>query len=109
MPDPTIFEQQMNELKTDMREVRSVLTQMANAMSKLAVLEERNIGVTAEIARANVRLSAVEVKITDIELDRAKFNGSISGATTAARVLWAVVGGGVCALAMPLLKIAVGG
>lgn len=109
MPDPTLFETQMNELKTDMREVRAVLTQMANAMSKLAVLEERNIGVTAEIARANLRIAAVETKIGDIELSRAKFDGSISGATTAARVLWAVVGGGVCALAMPLLKLAVGG
>lgn len=108
MPDQTIFERQMEELKSDMREMRSALTQVATAMSKLAVLEERNVTVNAEVSRLNSRVAVVETKTTEMELQRAKFDGSITGATTTARVIWAVAGGAVAYLASPLLKIIAG-
>lgn len=108
MPDQTIFERQMEELKSDMREMRNAIAQMAAAMSKLAVLEERNLTVNAEISRLSGRVSNMETKIIEIELQRAKFDGSVNGATTTARIIWAVIGGAVASLATPLLKLIAG-
>lgn len=108
MPDQTIFERQMDELKIDMREMRAAVTQMANAMSKLAVLEERNVSVQAEVVRLNAKIAAVEVKATAMELLQAKFDGSVTGATNTVRVMWAVGGAAGVYFILPLLKLFAG-
>lgn len=108
MPEQTIFERQMEELKSDMREMRAAITQVATAMSKLAVLEERNISITSEVNRLSSRVQTVETKTVEMELHRAKFDGSLTGATTTARIIWAIGGGAVAYLAAPLLKIIAG-
>lgn len=108
MPDHNVFERQMEELKSDMREMRNAISQMAAAMSKLAVLEERNVNINAEMGRVVGRITTIEAKIVEMELHRAAFDGSVSGATTTARVIWAIAGGAVASLAAPLLKLIAG-
>jgi predicted RNase H-like nuclease (RuvC/YqgF family) len=108
MPDHNVFERQMEELKSDMREMRNAISQMAAAMSKLAVLEERNVTINAEMSRMTGRIASVETKVVNMELHQAKFDGSVTGATTTARIIWAVAGGAVASIAGPLLKLVVG-
>lgn len=108
MPDQTVFERQMEELKNDMREMRKDISQLVAAMAKLAVMEERHMSFGSEMGRLSSRLSTIETKIVEMELHRAKFDGSVTGATTTARIIWAVAGGAVASIAAPLLKLAVG-
>lgn len=108
MPDQTVFERQMEELKSDMREMRNAISQMAAAMSKLAVLEERNVNINAEMGRMVSRITNIESDIVEMKLHRAAFNGTVNGATTTARIIWAVAGGVVASLAAPLLKLLAG-
>lgn len=109
MPDQSVFERQMDLVQIDLREMRAALTQVAAAMSKLAVLEERNVSVQAEVVRLHAKVAAGETKMAAMELHQAKFDGSVSGATSTVKVFWAIGGGAVAALLIPVVKILLAG
>lgn len=108
MPNQTVFEQQMEELRIDMREMRTAVTQMATAMTKLSVLEERNMATIQAIDKVTSRMDKMEDKLSAIELEQVKFEATIDGVTKTAKAMWAVVGGGVIYLGSQVIQHFVG-
>lgn|GEM_PF-2877405 len=107
MPSQNVFEQQMEELKRDMREMRAAVTDMAKAIGKLAVLEERNLATNQTIERIVDRMEKSETKVSRIELDQVKFNGQIDGVSKMMKWMWGAFGGGVIYLGSQLFHILV--
>ena len=92
---PSQFEQQMEELKLDMREMRAAVTEMAKAMSKLAVLEERNLATNQAIEKVVNKLEKVDQKVVDVELEQVKFVATVMGISKTMKFMWGAFGGGV--------------
>jgi hypothetical protein len=106
MPSQTSFEQQMNEMRVDMREMRGAIVKMAEAMTKLSVLEERNSIIAIAHDKLAEKVEQGENKLSAVVLEQAKFESKVGGITSTMKMMWAVFGGGVLYLgsqAIPLL------
>jgi len=95
MPNPAIFEQQMEDVRAEMREMRGVMGQMANALTKLSVLEERNLVASEAIKQLGVRQDRTENEVSDLKMEQVKFQGTVSGISSTMKLLWAVFGTGM--------------
>lgn len=104
MPSQTIFEKQMEELRIDMREMRTAIVKMADAMSKLAVLEERNLAQTTTIEKLTERVGKNEDKLVHVEIDQIKFQATVDGVSKTMKMMWGAFGGGVIFLGAQLVK-----
>jgi hypothetical protein len=104
MPSQTVFEQQMEELRTDMREMRGAVTKMAEALTKLSVLEERNLAANVAIEKIATRVEKVEEKVNGVELEQVKFESTVEGVTKTMRFMWGAFGGGVIYLGSQIIK-----
>lgn len=112
MPPPNVFEQQMDDLRADMREMRGAITKIGDAISKLSVLEERNSSTNLAIEKTNqvldrvvLRLDKMDEKINHIELEQAKREATINGVTKTMKVMWGAFGGGVIYLGAQAFKL----
>lgn len=104
MPSQTVFEQRMEEMQIDMREMRGAITKMADAMTKLSILEERNQVATVAIEKIANRVEKVEDKVMAAELDAARFQSKIDGMTTTMKVMWGAFGSGVLYVGSQVVK-----
>jgi len=99
-----VFEQQMEELKIDMREMRGAITKMAEALTKLSVLEERNLAANVAIEKIAERLDKTDEKVNRVELEQVKFEATVGGISKTMKAMWAAFGGGVIYLGSQLIK-----
>ena len=104
MPNQTVFEQQMDEMRTDMREMRTAMIKMADGLAKLSVLEERNQVATAAIQKIGERVEKNEDKVTALELDAARFQSRVDGMTNTMKVMWGAFGSGVLYIGSQVIK-----
>lgn len=104
MPSQTIFEQQMEELRIDMREMRTAIVKMAEAMSKLAVLEERNLAQNHTIEKLTERVEKNEDKLVHVEMEQVKFQATVDGVGKTMKLMWGAFGGGVIFLGSQVIK-----
>jgi len=117
MPLSHSLEQQMGQMQEDMREMRGSMKLIAEAITRLAVLEERhqntattvrNYGervdrleereraqnVSGEsIAHLQGRVDLIDTKLRTTELKQAASNGKEVGAQKTMKIVWTVVGG----------------
>ncbi|MDY7537627.1 hypothetical protein QN372_00545 [Undibacterium sp. RTI2.1] len=84
-PNSTALEQQMAE-------VRISVGKMADALTKLAILEERHQATIARVAKMEDRIIDVAKKSNDMELAQVRHFATLDGITSTIRVLWVVVG-----------------
>lgn len=104
MPAQTVFEQQMEDLKMDMREMRAAITEIAKAMSRLAVMEERNLASVQITEKLAIRLEKVELVTTAAALERATFVAKFEGISSTMKFMWTAFGGGVIFLVTEAIK-----
>lgn len=100
----SVFEQQMEELKSDMREMRGAITKMAEALTKLSVLEERNLATNQAFDKIVTRVEKAEDKVSAVEIEQIKFESTIEGVAKTMKVMWAAFGGGVLYLGAQIIK-----
>lgn len=96
------LETQMDEMKSDMREVRTTMQKIADALSRLAVLEERHQNFATTIDR---RLGAVEQKASNTELEQVKFVANVEGISKTMKFMWAAFGSGVVYIGSQLFQL----
>ena len=95
MSDVNHLAGQISEVKEDMREIRTSMKQIADAVTRLAVLEQQNKSTDQRMEQIETRQMAVERESAETRLSMIKLTAQISGATTTIRVLWIVLGAGV--------------
>lgn len=104
MPDQTIFEQRMDAMADELREVRGALSEVAKALTKLSVLEERNVATIQTIEKIAARQEKFEGKLAALELEQVRFASNASGVATAMKLMWGAFGGGLLYVASELIK-----
>ena len=104
MPNQSVFEQRMDSLAEEMRDIRGALTEVAKALTKLSVLEERNVVTSQAIEKIAQRQDKLEDKVSDIELEQVKFESNAKGMATAMKLMWAAFGSGVLYIGSELGK-----
>ena len=133
MSDATVL-QRLEAMRDDMQGIRNSMTQIAEAITRLAVLEEKHQGVATTVTRLSNLLDNLEKRVYQAELGHnimqpfvkdvkdlqervisiekaeavkaAKTEGQIQGVTWTAKAFWAVFGGAVGYVALTLLKLA---
>lgn len=104
MPNQSVFEERMNDVREDIREVRSAMGKIADAITRMAILEERHRGTDDRVAKAEERLRDVEKKSSENEKSYLKLIATINGITSTSRVLWLVGGTVIGGLAIKYLS-----
>lgn len=95
MPNQALFDQRMDAMSDELREVRAAISEVAKALNKLSVLEERNVVTNQAIEKIAQRQDRLEEKLGAVILDHAKFEANISGISSTMKVMWAAFGTGV--------------
>lgn len=67
--DPTVLSIQLKTLHEDVSEMKSVLKDLATAITKLALIEERQANAAAALERAFGALERVETRVAALEKD----------------------------------------
>ena len=104
MTSPSAFEQQMNEVREDVREVRGSISKIAEAITRMAVLEERHRGTDDRLGKMEERVRDVEKKASENEKSHLKLMATIGGITLTSKALWVVVGATVAAVVVRLFS-----
>lgn len=104
MPNQTVFEQRMEAMADELREVRGALSDVAQALAKLSVLEERNVVTSQAIDKIAQRQDRLEEKVANICLEQVKFESNARGMATGMKLMWGAFGGGVIFVGNELVK-----
>ena len=75
MPDPSLMALQLNAMQKDIGEVKESIRIMSEAVTRLALVEERQANTQANINRAFDRVSSLE---TAVSLKNEKFEERVS-------------------------------
>lgn len=94
---------QINEMKEDMREIRSSMSKIADAVTRLAVLESKNEANARRMESLEERVTSSEKELAAMRLKLTEAAGQVNGAVTTLRVLWVVVGAAVVGFLSKLL------
>lgn len=82
-------------MRNDMNDIKSAVKDMAVAMTRLAVLEEKHF-VTTSIAKETLdRVEKLESRVIELEKYRLAQEVRVGTVSIAVKMLWAVFGGGV--------------
>lgn len=92
MEEVQALSQQMSDVREDVREIRAGMAQVAEAITRLAVLEDRNVASMQRIASLEERQRDVEKKNAETNLAMVKLLAQMDGASRTIKVMWAVVG-----------------
>lgn len=103
------LEQQLNETREDVREVRTGIGRIADAVTKLAILEERHQMTNIRVDNLDKRVTGVEVKASEIEKAHLKLLHTLGGVGSSLRVIWLVSGAAATALFIKVILPALGG
>ena len=104
MPNQTVLEQRMDAMADELREVRGALSEVAQALAKLSVLEERNLMTSQAIDKIAQRQDKLEEKIANIGLEQVKFESNAKGMASGMKFMWGAVGGSVIYVGNELVK-----
>lgn len=123
-------ESKMSGMGTELAGIRNSMGQIAEAITRLAVLEEKHQGIVTIVNKVVDKVDALEDRqaknemhrelvlqfveevkklgaaIGQMQLDQASMRGQAKGASKVVQVMWTVMGSGVLAIAAALLKIA---
>lgn len=126
MPEANAVLAQMDEMKIDMKEIRSSISKIAEALTRLAVLEEKSHSHAATlervvlkvdrieerqrdaetirdvVARNTQRIEMVEAKAEATKIGQIEFNAEVKGITKTIKVMWTAFGAGVLYLGSQL-------
>jgi septal ring factor EnvC (AmiA/AmiB activator) len=83
---------QISEVKEDMREIRASMSKIADAVTRLAVLESQNKANGQRMENLEARQTTVEKESAETRLSLIRATAQLSGAMTTIKILWAVIG-----------------
>ena len=119
MPNPAALEQQMAEVREDVREIRASMSKIADAITRLAVLEEKHQSINSACERMATKIEKieerqrdaehhneaivlllkhkdeVEKKIADLEIEQVRIVSTAEGVSKTVKTVWALIGAGV--------------
>ena len=94
MPDQNteVIIARLNSLSGDVSELKDALREIANAITRLALVEERQTQTNGAMARAFNQLDKIETRVSAIEKELPTYRQSSSWVTAA---VWATAGAAI--------------
>ena len=86
------LEQRVDDMASDMREMRNSMKIVAEAITKLAVLDEKSHFNAVAMDKVLTRMDKIEDKFNLSELDRVKFEAEAIGVAKSKAMMWGGVG-----------------
>lgn len=95
MSSTEVIEASFKVIQADLEDMKTSMSKMADALSKIAVLEERHQTMSANMLRVTEKLEKIAERQSVLELAHVKQDTTIKVTVKAIQVVWAVIGTGV--------------
>jgi len=82
-------------IQSDLADMKSSMSKMADAISKIAILEERHQAMHNTMLRTLEKIEKQSERLTALEMEQVKQQTTIKVTIKAIQVAWAVIGAGV--------------
>lgn len=92
MSDVQGLASQIGEMKEDMREIRGSMSKIADAVTRLAVLESENKASNRRMENMEERQSAIEKESAETRLLHIRLTSQLDGVAWTLKILWVVIG-----------------
>lgn len=90
-----VIEASFRVIQGDLEDMKSSMSKMADALSKIAILEERAQTMSANMLRVTEKLEKIAERQSSLEMAHVKQDTTIRVTVKAIQVIWGVIGGGV--------------
>lgn len=95
MSDVDNISAQLSEVKEDMREMRTSMKIIADAVTRLAVLESKNKTQDEKVEALSIRVREVERQCAETQVDLIKITSELRGSAKTIKILWGVFGAAI--------------
>lgn len=102
------LQQRVEEIREDMKSMRSDMSDIAKALTRLAVLEERYQQSALVADRAAQRSERLEAELHQYRMEQVTFTAKAEAMARGIKILWAVLGTTIIGLGGKLLLLAMG-
>ncbi|MFT4064260.1 hypothetical protein [Paraburkholderia sp.] len=92
------LESQISGVQEDVREIRTSMKTVADALVKLAVIEERHLTTQRRVDRLEINLEETVKKTAELEKSNIKHEAMAEGIKRTVKVVWGLIGAGVLAI-----------
>jgi hypothetical protein len=89
------FKSKVDQIQEDLSDMKSSMGKIAEAVTRLAVLEEKHHGTVLALERILVRVERDEERINSVEKVQIRQDAAIGAYMKAVQGAWAVLGAGV--------------
>lgn len=100
-----LIENNFQSIQGDLADMKSSMSKMADALAKIAVLEERHQVMSATMLRIMEKLENLDAKQNELTLAQVKQDTTIKVSMRAIQVAWAFIGSGVLLGAWQVVKL----
>lgn len=94
---------QLHRMQLDMVDIKTSMSKIADALTKIAVLEEKHQTVSTVQIKMIEKVDGLEKRQAALELTNAAHVSAVQTASKAVAVAWAVLGAGILALAAKII------
>lgn len=90
-----VFDANLRAIQDDLADMKSSMSKIADALSKIAVLEERHSAMTKNLVRVMEKLEDMDKRQNAMELVQVRQETTVKVTIKAIQVAWGVIGAGV--------------
>jgi vacuolar-type H+-ATPase subunit E/Vma4 len=92
-------------IRNDLEDMKASMSKMADALAKIAVLEERHQVMSSTLMRILEKLDKVDSRQNNLEMAQMRQATTIKVSVNALKVAWGVLGAGVLAGVWQFIKM----
>lgn len=100
-----VIEASFKVIQSDLEDMKTSMSKMADALSKIAVLEERHQTMSATMLRVTEKLEKIADRQSTLELAHVKQDTTIRVTVKAIQIIWGVIGAGVMYGVWQIIKL----
>lgn len=109
-PEQNVVDNQfMLMVQNDLQDMKQSMSKIAEALTKIAVLEEKHQMLSATLLRVVDKLETLEKAHTEIRTEQIKQETTVKVAMRSIQVAWGVIGSGVLYVGWQILKMVAAG
>lgn len=92
-------------IQGDLEDMKASMSKMADALAKIAVLEERHQVMSSTLMRILEKLDKVDARQNSLEMAQMRQSTTIKVSVNALKVAWGVLGAGILAGVWQFIKL----
>lgn len=100
-----LIEASFKVIQGDLEDMKASMSKMADALSKIAVLEERHQTMAANMLHVTEKLEKIAETQNALQLEHVKQATTVKVTVKAIQVIWGVIGGAVLYGVWQIMKI----